>query len=230
MSVVRVLSKFIGLQRSVTTVRCLCRKLVHRWRSIMMFGRLYHSFCSGVKPHPTYFTSSSTMFAWLISTGSSSTSVDAASWRIRLNLTWLAAAKCHRCSRRFYGSIAAAMCWRFLGRFKRFAAVDGSDGVLRGFGEWLEEDPRGRFCVLNRRNYTRNGHVWNPMPDMELESLSGGGVRIFGRGVREKGGSDEPPEPPLVTGLVIVMFSVYGAIQVLRNAIFLEIGPPPTPS
>ena len=29
----------------------------------------------------------------------------------------------------------------------------------------------------------------------------GGGVRIFGRGVREKGGSDEPPEPPLVTGL-----------------------------
>ena len=57
--------------------------------------------------------------------------------------------------------------------------------------------------MLNRRNYTRNGHVWNPMPDMELESLSGGGVRIFGRGVREKGGSDEPPEPPLVTGLHI---------------------------
>ena len=68
--------------------------------------------------------------------------------------------------------------------------------MLRGFGDWLEEDPGGRFCVLNRRNYTRNGHVWNTMPDMELESLSGGGVRIFGRGVREKGGSDEPPEPP----------------------------------
>ena len=31
----------------------------------------------------------------------------------------------------------------------------------------------------------------------------GGGVRIFGTGVREKGGSDEPPEPPLVTGLHI---------------------------
>ena len=30
-----------------------------------------------------------------------------------------------------------------------------------------------------------------------LESLRwGGGVRIFWRGVREKGGSDEPPEPP----------------------------------
>ena len=26
------------------------------------------------------------------------------------------------------------------------------------------------------------------------------GVRIFGRGVHKKGGSDEPPEPPLVTG------------------------------
>ena len=53
-----------------------------------------------------------------------------------------------------------------------------------------------RFCMLNRRNYTRNWHNWNPMPDnvMELESLRG--VRIFGRGVREKEGSDEPPEPP----------------------------------
>ena len=59
--------------------------------------------------------------------------------------------------------------------------------MLRGFGKWLEEDPRGRFCVLNRRNYTRNGHDWNPMSDMELESLKGGS--IFGRGVREKGGS-----------------------------------------
>ena len=42
-----------------------------------------------------------------------------------------------------------------------------------GFGEWLEEDPRGRFCMLNRRNYTRNGHDWNPMPDRELDSLRG---------------------------------------------------------
>ena len=66
--------------------------------------------------------------------------------------------------------------------------------MLRGFGEWLEEDPIGRFCMLNRRTYTRNGHDWNPMTDMELESLRG--VRIFGRGVREKGGSDEPPNPP----------------------------------
>ena len=73
------------------------------------------------------------------------------------------------------GSIAATMCLRFVRRFKRFAAVGGSDGVLRGFGEWLEEDPRGWFCMLNRRNYryTRNGHDWNPMPDMELESLRG---------------------------------------------------------
>ena len=82
MSVIRVLSKFIALQGSLTTVPCLRRKLVHRWRSIMMFGQIYYSFCSGVKPHPTCFTSSSAMFAWLISTGSSSTGVDAASWRI----------------------------------------------------------------------------------------------------------------------------------------------------
>ena len=38
------------------------------------------------------------------------------------------------------------------------------------------------------------------MPDMELESLRGGSY--FWKGVREKGGSDEPPNPPyMVTGL-----------------------------
>ena len=72
--------------------------------------------------------------------------------------------------------------------------------MLRGFREWLEEDPIGRFCMLNRRNYTRNGHDWNPMPQMELESLRGG-VRIFGRGAREKGDSDEPPPPGYGPGI-----------------------------
>ena len=49
--------------------------------------------------------------------------------------------------------------------------------------------------MLNRRNYTRNGHDWNPMPDMELESLRGGGPYLW-KGVREKGSSDQPPNPP----------------------------------
>ena len=84
---------------------------------------------------------------------------------------------------------------RFLGRFKRFAAVGGSDGVLRGFGEWLEEDQRGRFCMLNRRNYTRNGHDWNPMSDMEFESLRGGGS-YFWKGGSRKGGFGRTPRTP----------------------------------
>ncbi len=96
------------------------------------------------------------------------------------------------------------MCLPFVGRFKRFAAVGGSDGVLRGFGEWLEEDPEGRFCMLNRRNYTRNGHDWNPMPDMELESLRGGFV-FFGRGFAKRG-VRTIPRTPLVTGLVIIVY------------------------
>ena len=53
--------------------------------------------------------------------------------------------------------------------------------------------------MLNRRNYTIYGHDWNPMPDMEVDIWGGGGVRIFGRGVREKGGSGvrtNPPNPP----------------------------------
>ena len=84
----------------------------------------------------------------------------------------------------------------FLGRFKRFAAVGGSDGVLMGFGEWLEEDPRGRFCMLNRRNYTRNGHDWNPMPYMELERLRGGGGSYFWKGGSRKGGFGRTPRTP----------------------------------
>ena len=85
---------------------------------------------------------------------------------------------------------------RFLGRFKRFAAVGGSDGVLRGFGEWLEEDQRGRFCMLNRRNYTRNGHDWNPMSDMEFESLRGGGFVFLEGGFAKRGVRTNPPNPP----------------------------------
>ena len=47
--------------------------------------------------------------------------------------------------------------------------------------------------MLNRRNYTRNGHDWNPMPDMELESLRGG--RIFWKGGSRKGGFGRTPDP-----------------------------------
>ena len=90
---------------------------------------------------------------------------------------------------------------RFLGRFKRFAAVGGSDGVLRGFEQWLEEDTRGWFCMLNRRNYTRNGYDWNPMSDMELESLRGGGFVFFERGFRNGGFGRTTRTPPLITGL-----------------------------
>ena len=59
--------------------------------------------------------------------------------------------------------------------------------MLRGFGKWLEEDRGGRFCMLNRRNYTRNGHDWRPMSDTELERLRGGS---------RKGGFGRTPRTP----------------------------------
>ena len=76
-----------------------------------------------------------------------------------------------------------------------------------GFGEWL--DPRGRFCMLNRGNYTRNGHDWNPMPDMELGSLRGGGFVFLEGGFAKRGVRTNPPppsEPPLVTDLSVMFF------------------------
>ena len=47
--------------------------------------------------------------------------------------------------------------------------------------------------MLNRRNNIRNGHDWNAMPDMELESLSG--VRIFGRVFAKRGVGRTPRNP-----------------------------------
>ena len=60
-----------------------------------------------------------------------------------------------------------------------------------GFGEWLEEDPIGRLCMLNRRNYTIYGHDWNPMPDMEVDILRGGSY--FWKGGLRKGGFGRTP-------------------------------------
>ena len=54
--------------------------------------------------------------------------------------------------------------------------------------------------MLSRSRYNRDGHAWTSMSDRQLGRLWGGGS-CFWEGVRKKGGSDEPPEPHLVTGL-----------------------------
>ena len=155
MSVVRVLSKCIAFQGSLTTVRCLRRKLVHRWRSIMMFGRIYYSFCSGVKPHPTYVTS--------------------------------AINKCHRCSRRFSGSIAAAMCLRFFWEVQAICRSWWIGWVLGGVRRVVRRGNK-RWVLYAESEELHQKWEW-------LESDARYGVGKF-EGVREKGGSDEPPEPP----------------------------------
>ena len=53
------------------------------------------------------------------------------------------------------------------------------------------------------RSSSGDGHVWNSTSDIQLGSLwGGGGGSYLWKRVRKKRGSDEPPEPPLVTGLV----------------------------
>ena len=70
--------------------------------------------------------------------------------------------------------------------------------------------------MLNRRNYTRNGHVWNPMPDMELESLSGGGGSYFWKGGSRKGGFGRTPRTP----------PGYGPVQYSVDAVMLKARKP----
>ena len=136
------------------------------------------------------------MFAWLTSTGSSSTGVDAASWRIRLNLTWLAAAKCHRCSRRFSGSIAAAMCFTILGGFKRFTAVGWSDGVLRGGGvrRVVRRGPNRSVMYAESEELH---YIW---AWLESDARYGGGHlgggSYFWKGGSRKGGFGRTPRTP----------------------------------
>ena len=55
------------------------------------------------------------------------------------------------------------------------------------------------LCMLNWSKHTGDGHAWNTMLYMEVDSLRrrGGGVRTFGRGgVRGKGVWTNPPNPP----------------------------------
>ena len=80
----------------------------------------------------------------------------------------------------------------------RLDRVGVSDGVLKGGSErgW-KRAPGGRSCILSELIQQRLACMEFDVRYMQLRSLWGG-VRIFGRGVRKKGGSDEPP---LVTGL-----------------------------
>ena len=55
-----------------------------------------------------------------------------------------------------------------------------------------------RRAVRRGPNRSGDGYVRDTVGKFEV------GGRIFWRGVREKGGSDEPPEPPLVTGPMFI--------------------------
>ena len=57
--------------------------------------------------------------------------------------------------------------------------------------------------MLSRSRYSRDGHDWNSMSDMQLGSLWR--VRIFGRGLAKRGVRANP-RTPLVTGLYSIMF------------------------
>ena len=69
--------------------------------------------------------------------------------------------------------------------------------------------------MLNRGKHTGDGHAWNTMPDMEVESLRrrGGGSR--------KGGFGRTPRTPLVTGLIMYgkFDHFYMEISTIQNSL-----------
>ena len=68
--------------------------------------------------------------------------------------------------------------------------MGGSDGVLKGGSEggWMMA-PRGLSCKLSRSGYSGDGYAWNSVRYSGVKFV-GGGVRIFGRGVRNGYGPD----------------------------------------
>ena len=113
----------------------------------------------------------------------------------------LAATQMRQCSRRF----SSSNLFTIFGVFVRLYRVGGSDGVLKGGSErrW-NRAPRGQSCRRSRSRYSGDGHAWNSMSDMQFGNLWGGSY--FWKGVRKKGGSDEPPEPPWIRACGILTY------------------------
>ena len=65
-------------------------------------------------------------------------------------------------------------------------------------------------------------HVRDAVETFEV----GGGFVFFWRGVREKGGSSEPPEPPLVTGLLIIQILKFRNVSVAHECICIQLDAP----
>ena len=59
--------------------------------------------------------------------------------------------------------------------------------------------------MLNRSKHTGDGHAWNTMPDMKLESLRRRGDSYFWKGGLRKGGFVRTP-PPSGNGLAVLPF------------------------
>ena len=74
--------------------------------------------------------------------------------------------------------------------------------------------------MLNRSKHTGDGHAWNTMLDMEVDSLRRrGGVRNFGRGVREKGVQTNPRTPPWLRACLLAAAEYCLSVPVyLRNS------------
>ena len=74
--------------------------------------------------------------------------------------------------------------------------------------------------MLNRSKYTGDGHAWNTMPDMEVESLRRrrGGGSYFWKGGSRKGGFGRTPRTPLVTGLPLEVTETGSAFQTVAAA------------
>ena len=59
----------------------------------------------------------------------------------------------------------------------------------------MEEGPKRSVMYAESEQIQRKWYAWNSMSDMQFWKLVGGGS-YFWKGGSQKGGSDEPPNPP----------------------------------
>ena len=137
-------------------------------------------------------TSCHVLCTWIISTWSSSTGSNAASWRRRLKPTLFSCRKIAPGPLLFSSSNVFVI----FGRFKRFDIFGWSDRVLKGVRRALRRGLKSWSCKLNRSRFTGVGHTWNTTSEM-LSNVwgGGGGFAFFGGGFAKRGVRPNPLNP-----------------------------------
>ena len=133
------------------------------------------------------------MFTWIISTRSSSTGLDAATWCLRLKLTFFS---CRKIAPVFQTILQQQRVCDFWGGSSDLICLGDRIECWREVGGAIIRGRKSRSCLMNRSRFTGDGH--RGLLGIRCQGCcrnvwGGEGGSYFLEGGSRKGGSDEPP-------------------------------------